>query len=226
MIPERRRPLLLVITSRYIKRLFHRGTAMIDCVVCPGRKKVSSYVRIIHDVVVLTVLCATPLGGVAIPSEPLPSENYAIYSFIIRDMLANLPPQATIMVQNRTEIQPDDPSCLTEAEPVKRDHDYDGAIRSYIERNRLSKVVGRSVNLPVPYRIVEKPNQDGDLEKGHALFTVSDVGMNSAHDRSVVYVSLQCGNLCGRGAVYFLRKEDGVWHYDRGFGPPVCLWTR
>lgn len=48
--------------------------------------------------------------------------------------------------------------------------------------------------------------------RGAAGFVaVSRVGLNPPMDEALVYLSWQCGTLCGRGEAMLLSKPDGQW---------------
>jgi len=97
----------------------------------------------------------------------------------------------------------------------------------YLQRNKTNRWLERRLDLNFKYEIVgieeikklvnnfqplPEWKEFSEKYRGAAGFVaVSRVGLNPPMDEALVYLSWQCGTLCGRGEAMLLSKPDGQW---------------
>ena len=152
-------------------------------------------------------------------------EKYIIYSAIISQYYVSRGMNAFVIL-NQTDFDP--PEGRDQTAQLK-DHlrtlTSPDAVDDYFSRNDQSESITSHFALPLEYRLISLEElrhffgkEGGDWEafykkypKSSGLITLSRLGLSQNGDRALVYVSHQCGFLCGTGKYFSLQKDDGRW---------------
>ena len=94
---------------------------------------------------------------------------------------------------------------------------YLSAMVDYRRKNETSIPLERKLDLPKTYQLVSVTSasrndrtDDADAKRAGGLFELSAVGFSADTTIAIVYAGFDCP-LCGRWALYILRKIDGKW---------------
>ena len=162
-----------------------------------------------------------------IAGRGLSQDDYAVYRAVIEAQLGRLP-DARVAIGRRTEWPRSERLTLTRLTTklcsVTADAEFDTeSVRDFFVKNQRTLLMSQS-QLGKKAIVVERAfleavtNQyDGWDEfrtrfKGAAGFlALSRPGYDWKKTRAVVYVSLECGTLCGRGAYLELERVGDIW---------------
>jgi hypothetical protein len=110
--------------------------------------------------------------------------------------------------------------------------------QAFEEANKQVPLLQRKFTIPYEYELVSRESitalLKGKGEEGWKDFYVkypdsggsihlSAVGFNADKTLALVYVGYWCGDICGEGAYYYLKKTDGKWSDIRWPGIQ-CHW--
>lgn len=99
------------------------------------------------------------------------------------------------------------------------------AIANFVELNKISWSLQRMLNLDMPYKLItdeefksvfKQDNWDWrEFYKKYpdsgGVIKLSAVGFNADKTIAIVFVSHNCGSLCGGGDFHVLQKQEGKW---------------
>jgi hypothetical protein len=197
---------------------------------------------------VLLITCCLALlqaasGNVASPRFNTESEEYAVYSAVLRGM-HKLPANKSITVVDRSRS----PACTDpllearlcdddgvsdtsgKAEPCPSTTTQINYIRANIQQRHLDDHFDTErKHSMLANDVFEDIFKDGCcgwsafFEKypdSGGYVTFSRVGFNGSGTQALVYVVRMCGGLCGSGCYVFLEKKGGAWQTQRW----LVLW--
>lgn len=83
-------------------------------------------------------------------------------------------------------------------------------LTNYVDRNKVPLKI-HPPPFDFDYSVVNKKGFEKKLEKESQYYELSRVGFSNNGKQAFVYFSDVCKALCGKGAYYLLKKEDGNW---------------
>lgn len=140
---------------------------------------------------------------------PLDADDYVVMDVIMRrhawSGYAIALESRTLFLRNPFGFSPDEGDMFDDYafNLLQPDHDTRAAF-DVVRMRRLDT----SALSQAGYQVVDPGTP---LAANTFQFAFSGIGYNHARDEAVVYVTFDCGSLCGEGNVYLLSKVDGFW---------------
>ena len=171
--------------------------------------------------------------GPKLSSESLTKEQVAVYRAVLQDFLGDS--KNTLNLANTTEPleQPAAPpgrGCPKTSSPQVPDasvpvvHRLDPAVTlnlkvDLVNPERLKEKIKTGDPAILMKRVIDgrenvpKKEIDDATERAvrNGLFTLSEVVFNKEHSRALVRYDFVCGELCGHGSVFLLKKVGEKW---------------
>jgi len=153
------------------------------------------------------------------PQSDVQDEEYAVYSALIQSRLAAGHKLAVILNRTQPESWEEDVvGLIKEAMPSVPLE----TLEAYRMKNKESYLLSRSFKMKTRYVLVDGERMHGGRKAfyrkypdSRGLLTFSRVAFNPDRSRSVVYVWIACGDLCGAGIYFSLVKESGDWKVEK-----------
>jgi hypothetical protein len=191
---------------------------------------------------------AVPAAVEQAPAADLETENYAVYSALIKDMYLEEGVKL-LVIQNQDDCQ----SASTESEAPKekveemRRHMEEWATGQMpalkhetideFHKSRKCNSLSHRLDVPVRYVLVNDKDLNGVFLKGEfdrawrrfyakyrdssGIISFSNIGFNPEMNQAFVYTGRVCGGLCGMGYFVLLTKDLGRWKVES----KICTWV-
>jgi hypothetical protein len=160
-------------------------------------------------------------GPTVTPPPEIETEEYAVYSAMIRHNPVGINLGSSILIREQTVSGLDTLElALEEVPPLPA-----RLVDSYRSRNAASYTLEPSLDVELDYALMPEEEfekifygkgsvwarfQDRYPEaSGVVIF--SRVGFGANGDEALVEMGYRCGDLCGAGGLYLLTKEGGSW---------------
>jgi len=147
-----------------------------------------------------------------IAGRGLSQDDYAVYRAVIEAQLGRLP-DARVAIGRRTEWPRSERLTLTRLTTklcsVTADAEFDTeSVRDFFVKNQRTLLMSQS-QLGKKAIVVERAFLEAVTNQYDGA--LSRPGYDWKKTRAVVYVSLECGTLCGRGAYLELERVGDIW---------------
>lgn len=149
-------------------------------------------------------------------------EEYKVYSAVIEAISQDNGAKKFVIVKTTSPYMLVMPELsywqdfLSELSPLSNE-----TLTNYHERNRSSIELVNKFNVNIKIVLIDEEFAVGwrrhfqHFPESSGYYTFSNVGFDSLKTQALVFVSLNCGPLCGDGTCYFLIKENGKWEIEQ-----------
>jgi hypothetical protein len=161
------------------------------------------------------------------------AEAYQVYSAVLPDDWNASQSTKLLIAQETTNYD----KCLRPDEKSEGNEPPSPAVADYLQVNHHSWLLQSNIQIKMPYELVpkaaleklfQKNDSDGwaDFHKiypqSSGWIELSAVGFDPKRKTAAVYVSHNCGPLCGGGGVELLQKKNDKWQKTGSAG---CHWA-
>jgi hypothetical protein len=178
----------------------------------------------------LITVATMSLDGIAQgPSQPqnCAGDDYAVFGAVLAHLYGNAGIERVVLFDLTSDL----PSSVLSADPRPGNlRPFFGAVPEEVQndfrtRNR-SRAKVEVAKFQGPFQVLSLSSesarelfrrQDGWRSFHEAyptapgIIAVSLPGFNREHDRALLYLQMSCGQLCGGGSLFFLRKNSSQW---------------
>lgn len=178
----------------------------------------------------LITVATMSLNGIAQgPSQPqsCAGDDYAVFSALLGHLYGNARIERVVLL----DLTADLPSGVTSADArVGNLRPFFSAVPDDVQADFRTRNRSRSkvevAKIQGPFQILSLSSesaqelfrrQDGwrsfheRYPTAPGIIAVSVPGFNRGHDRALLYLQMSCGQICGGGSLFFLRKDSGQW---------------
>jgi hypothetical protein len=187
--------------------------------------------------------CSKPSDKAESIKPDPPSEEYAVYSTLLNQMLYSPEdgkPVKLFVINDETsadKVMSFPPEKVFENYKLTLAPEFGAALKDYKEKNREPLKLGNSFELKSDYWLLSRKDfyalfkdKEGDdfwfafhrkYPDASGYITFSRVGFDPEMRHAVLYMEIQCGGTCGQGSYKLLSKEAGAWKLVQS----LALWA-
>ena len=166
----------------------------------------------------------------SVESEAVAREEYAVYSVALRTLCDDIQyhPPLWVIANPTTRMRELVTKKYLQSVGPRTFMGSDEVFEDYSQRNKTNRWLERRFDVDFKYVIVDEREIKELLHEGTPLgewkgfkdkyptaegfITLSRVGLSARMDEALVYITWNCGPLCGQGELYLLAKKDSHWN--------------